>query len=193
MPQHPPSPIALPMFPRAQKRKNASLQVLCLPLLRTPCRVSPFPATLTQTPGMGVPLLPVSASAPPGFTGKSLSFIKLQTLLHRQKSQLFCHQANPDSYYKTPGVWGTPCSAVSGIRLLHFPRQFDLCVLCAVACPGLVGVANPLCLASASGATRGFGLVRSYLAVLNRFCTSSPIVAVPRYQLHSSFDQEAPL
>src|SRR6266851_3969882 len=42
----------------APKRKNASLQVLCLPLLRTPCRVSPFPATLTQTPGMGVsPLL----------------------------------------------------------------------------------------------------------------------------------------
>src|SRR6266849_3593491 len=26
-----------------------------MPLLRTPCRVSPFPATLTQTPGMGVP------------------------------------------------------------------------------------------------------------------------------------------
>jgi hypothetical protein len=37
-----------------KKRKNRSLQVLCLPLLQTPCRVSPFPATLTQTPGMGV-------------------------------------------------------------------------------------------------------------------------------------------
>src|ERR1700688_4534836 len=52
MPQHPPSPIALPMFPRAQKRKNASLQVLCLPLLRTPCRVTPLFATHTQTPGV---------------------------------------------------------------------------------------------------------------------------------------------
>jgi hypothetical protein len=167
------------MFPRAQKCKNASLQVLCLPLLRTPCRVSPFPATLTQTPGMG--------------TGKSLSFIKLQTLLHRQKSQLLCYQANPDSFCKAPGVWGTPRPAVSGIRLLHFPKQFDLCVLCAVACPGLVEVANPLCPASAPGVARGFGLVRSYLAALNRFCTCSPIVAVPRSRLHSSFDQEAPL
>src|SRR5216683_8186713 len=36
------------------KRKNASLQVLCLPLLRTLCRVSPFLATLTKTSGMGV-------------------------------------------------------------------------------------------------------------------------------------------
>jgi hypothetical protein len=39
---------------RAQNRKNAHPQVLCLPLLQTPCRVSPFPATLTQTPGMVV-------------------------------------------------------------------------------------------------------------------------------------------
>ena len=39
----------------APKRKNASPQVLCLPLLRTPRRVSPFPATHTQTPGMVVP------------------------------------------------------------------------------------------------------------------------------------------
>src|SRR5216684_8701328 len=31
---------------------------LCLPLLRTPCRVSPFLATHTQTPGIGVSRLP---------------------------------------------------------------------------------------------------------------------------------------
>src|SRR3984893_390105 len=39
----------------AHKRKHASLQVLCLPLLRTPCRVTPLLATHTQTPGMVVP------------------------------------------------------------------------------------------------------------------------------------------
>jgi hypothetical protein len=48
-------PIAPPLFSRAPKRKNTPLQVLCLPLLRTPSRATPSLATHTQTPGIWVP------------------------------------------------------------------------------------------------------------------------------------------
>src|SRR6266849_1708367 len=44
-------------------RKNALQQVLCLPRLRTPCRVSPYLATHTQTPGMGVSRLPPTSAS----------------------------------------------------------------------------------------------------------------------------------
>src|ERR1700676_62406 len=98
----------------APKRKNASLQVLCLPLLRTPCRVSPFPATHMQTPGMGCRALPFFSS--PSLCslclcGKFISFSCLRTLSLSLRS--FSHP-DPlfsivcDSFAKTPGVYGVP-------------------------------------------------------------------------------------
>jgi hypothetical protein len=85
---------------------------------------------------------------------------------------------------------GTPFSALS-TRALCFPKRFDRGSSCAVACPDVVGVANPL--RPTSSAAHEFGLVPSYFAAFNRFCTSSPIVAVPTSRLHCYFDQEAPL
>ena len=56
---HSPAPFRLrKLCFAAWRRKNASLQVLCLPLLRTHAPASPFPATHTKTPGMGVPRHP---------------------------------------------------------------------------------------------------------------------------------------
>src|SRR5579864_1365662 len=83
------------------------------------------------------------------------------------------------------GLWLTP----SGFRRTPSPRNPLAPGLCPVPCPGLVGVANPL--RAASSAARGIGLVRSYFADLNRFCTCSPIVAVPTPRIHCYFDQEA--
>src|ERR1700676_3467946 len=38
---------------------------------------------------------------------KSRRFILLRTLCRSQKNQLLCNQSNPNSFVKTPGVWGT--------------------------------------------------------------------------------------
>jgi len=40
------------------------------------------------------------------FRAISFTFTLLRTLLHSTKSQLFCFQAIPNSFAKTPGVWG---------------------------------------------------------------------------------------
>jgi hypothetical protein len=79
---------------------------------------------------------------------KSLRIIFLRTLWHSQKSQLLCNQANPGSFGKTPGVWGVSrIPNPSTGQTLGFPAVF-LCGLCAVACPGLVGVADRIPAAS---------------------------------------------
>ena len=55
-------PQRLPADRVAPIAKNASPQVLCLPLLQTPPLLSPFPATLTKTPGVAYPLQIKAAS-----------------------------------------------------------------------------------------------------------------------------------
>ena len=95
---------ALPRSLVRKKRKNTSLQVLCLPLLRTPCRASPFPATHTQTPGMGVPRSSSSPTLTPlcalCLCGKSGGFIRLRTL-HLScaffRTAILCFQSLADS------------------------------------------------------------------------------------------------
>ena len=49
--------------------------------------------------------------------GKSILFIRLQPLGRPQKSQLLCSQANPASFCKTPGVWGTSAEPPRSLRL----------------------------------------------------------------------------
>ncbi len=48
----------------------------------------------------------------------SFRYIVLPTLLHSQKSQTLCNQANPDSFCKTPGVY-TLTSRPRGISNQH--------------------------------------------------------------------------
>ena len=47
----------------------------------------------------------------------SFVHILLQTLCHRQKNQLLCNQANPNSFAKHPG-WGYPESSVPSVPSL---------------------------------------------------------------------------
>ena len=97
---------------------------------------------------------------------------------------VLAQQVRSDSFRNKPGVWGTPVlrSAASD----HASQNGST--------PGVLtaSVANPLAPWS-STAAHGFGLVRSYFAQLNRFCISSPIVAVPASRIHCYFDQEVPL
>ena len=94
----------------ALKRKNAILQVLCLPLIRTPCRVSPFLATHTQTPGIGVSRLlqlplqcwQLQFCSPFVFRNLQIPFPATPFLSHP---------------YKTPGVWGHEVSVMLNLYL----------------------------------------------------------------------------
>jgi len=130
-----------------QRRKNTSLQVLCLPLLQTHCRVSFFPATLTQTPGCGchavscfelIPLCVLRASvANPAFSVCCGLFISLCALF---RTPILCFQSFADSFSKTPGVGGSawpvtvPDRSVRSVTLWQISSFVPACKREAPAC-----------------------------------------------------------
>jgi hypothetical protein len=126
-----PSSIAFSAFRPALKRKNALLQVLCLPLLRTLCCVTPFPATLTQTPGICVPRL-LQFQCGPAANPICSPFVFMILQIPSPATLFFSHP------YKTPGSVGVAVLFASVVPRARVP----------IASVSRLECADPRCLLS---------------------------------------------